>query len=486
MDERRRILLLIQIMTVSCILISGITIAVLYHTAFESVKDRLVVSAKARARMIEATARFNAFHNTEYPGGAYAATLHQVTDAYQYFRAFGETGELTLGKKEEDRIIWLLRHRYSGIAQQNPVPFTSELAEPMRRALSGESGVMVGPDYMGKTILAAYEPVAGLNLGLVTKIDMNEVRKPFVLAGLIAILLTVIIVFLSAWLFIRITRPMLTALECRAVDLEKEIAERRRSEEEIKRLNAELELRVIERTTLLRAANQTLEMEIQERKQVSESLRASLSEKEVLLREVHHRVKNNLAAISGIVQMQRRGINDAAAVKVFVDLESRVRSMAIIHEMLYRSENLARIDFQDYLEKLISQTRSFLMRRSDIHFSVSAQGVEMVLDDALPCGLIVNELITNAIKYAFPETLFCPGKRSCEISVLAECDGSAYTLSVADNGIGFPADLEWTTATTLGLHLVRMLGEHQLGGRIKLDRNGGARFVFTFVSKHRS
>jgi hypothetical protein len=181
MNERRRILLLIQIMMVSSLLIAGITIAILYHTAFESRRDRLMVSAKARARMMEATARFNAVHNTNYPGGAYAATLSQVTDAYGHFRAFGETGELTLGKKEGDNIIWLMSHRYNGIAKQNPVPFDSKLAEPMRRALLGESGVMVGPDYMGKTVLAAYEPVAGLKLGLVTKIDMDEVRNRLLL-----------------------------------------------------------------------------------------------------------------------------------------------------------------------------------------------------------------------------------------------------------------------------------------------------------------
>jgi two-component sensor histidine kinase len=302
---------------------------------------------------------------------------------------------------------------------------------------------------------------------------------------LIAVILTVIIVFLSSWQFIRITRPMVTALESRAVELEKEIAERQRSEEEVKRLNAELEQRVTKRTTLLADANKALELEIQERKQTGENLRASLSEKDVLLREVHHRVKNNLAAISGMVQIQRRSIRDAAAVAVFTDLESRIRSMAIIHEMLYRSENLARINFQGYLEKLISQTRSSVLQRGDIHFSISAGGVEMVLDDAMPCGLIVNELITNAIKYAFPETAFCPGTSGCEISVTAECEANTYTLCVADNGIGFPADLEWTRTPTLGLHLVRMLGQHQLGGRIELDRRNGTRFVFTFVSKHR-
>ncbi|MEI6314089.1 MAG: histidine kinase dimerization/phosphoacceptor domain -containing protein [Syntrophus sp. (in: bacteria)] len=225
--------------------------------------------------------------------------------------------------------------------------------------------------------------------------------------------------------------------------------------------------------------------DISQRKQAEEALRASLTEKEVLLREIHHRVKNNLAALGGLIQMQRRSVKSAATIAVLTDLDARIRSMAIIHEMFYQSDNLNRIDFHDYLDKLISQVRTSLGLRREIRFRVAAKGVEMVLDDAMPCGLLVNELITNAIKYAFPETSSRSGAGGREISVTAECDDDAYTLSVADNGIGLPADIEWTTTSTLGLHLVRMLGEHQLGGRIELDRAGGTRFVLKFKSRHR-
>ena len=225
--------------------------------------------------------------------------------------------------------------------------------------------------------------------------------------------------------------------------------------------------------------------DISHRKQAEEALRASLTEKEVLLREIHHRVKNNLAALGGLIQMQRRSVKSAATIGVLTDLDARIRSMAIIHEMFYQSDNLNRIDFHDYLDKLISQVRTSLVPRRDIRFRVAAKGVEMVLDDAMPCGLLVNELITNAIKYAFPETSSRSGAGGREISVTAECDDDAYTLSVADNGIGLPSDMEWTTTSTLGLHLVRMLGEHQLGGRIELDRAGGTRFVLKFKSRHR-
>ena len=218
---------------------------------------------------------------------------------------------------------------------------------------------------------------------------------------------------------------------------------------------------------------------------VQEALRASLSEKEVLLREVHHRVKNNLAALGGLIQMQMRDVKSSATVTVLTDLDARIRSMAIIHEMFHQSENLARIDFHDYLEKLISHVRMSFGPRSDIRFHVAAKGAEMVLADAMPCGLLVNELITNAIKHAFPATYSRSRLDGCEISVTAECDDGCYTLAVADNGVGLPADMDWMTTSTLGLHLVRMLGQHQLGGVLELDRAGGTRFVLKFKSKHR-
>ncbi len=251
MAERRRISLLITIMTVSSLIIAGITIAVLYHTAFEAQKARLIVSAKARARLMESTARFNEIHNTDYPGGAYAATLSQITDAYQNFQSFGKTGELTLAKKEDNNMVWLLSHRYSGLAKVKSIPFDSELAEPMRRALSGESGAMVGPDYAGKIVLAAYEPVAVLNLGLVTKVDLDEVREPFIKAGLITFGCAILIVLISARLFTHITRSIIRKIEDHAVELEKEVKHRRQAEEEIRQLNEQLAQRLVDRTSQL-------------------------------------------------------------------------------------------------------------------------------------------------------------------------------------------------------------------------------------------
>ncbi|MCX6558231.1 MAG: PAS domain S-box protein [Candidatus Aminicenantes bacterium] len=237
--------------------------------------------------------------------------------------------------------------------------------------------------------------------------------------------------------------------------------------------------------------------DITERKQAEsqreaalEALHAALAGKEVLLKEVHHRVKNNLAAIIGLLQLQREMVTDPAAVAQFIELEGRIRSMALVHETLYGSESLARIELQDFLEALIAKLRAALALGRDVRIDVSATGVEMGLDCAIPCGLILNELLTNAFKYAFPGGQPRAGEKTCAITITAAWDGNAgdngvYTLTVADNGVGLPVDLDWAKTKTLGLRLVRMLGEYQLKGRIELDRSQGTSFRLVFASRQR-
>ena len=158
MTERARVLVLIMIMSIGLLLVTGITIGILYHAAFEEEKARLVESAHSQARLIEAVARYDIAHSSGFPGGSGAATLQQVVDAHREYEGFGNTGEFTLAKKEGNLIVFLLKHRHTQVEHPEPVPFDSDLAEPMRRALSGQSGVVVGLDYRGATVLAAYEP----------------------------------------------------------------------------------------------------------------------------------------------------------------------------------------------------------------------------------------------------------------------------------------------------------------------------------------
>ena len=157
-----------------------------------------------------------------------------------------------------------------------------------------------------------------------------------------------------------------------------------------------------------------------------------------------------------------------------------MRAMSLVHEKLYRSESLAGIDFQDYLQSLVSHLRTSFCAHAGIVCQIEAEGVEMPIDLAIPCGMIINELVTNALKYAFPKEWTESADKVSRILVTMSHESDSFSLSVADNGIGLPSGFDLPTAKTLGLMLVRMLGEHQLGGRYDIDHIGGTRFVLTF------
>lgn len=220
MNEKRRIIALIIILAVSIIVIASVTIFLLYRVAFEGQKARLAETAQSRARMMEAVARFDMqYSDQDIAGGAFAATLLQVFDAHSRFEGFGETGEFTLAERDGDEIVFLLSHRHRGSEDagiesplSRPIPFNSDIAEPMRRALSGESGIIVGLDYRGVRVLAAHEPVDVLNLGIVAKIDLSEIRAPFIKAGLLAAGIGLLIILIGTLLFLRISDPMIRRL----------------------------------------------------------------------------------------------------------------------------------------------------------------------------------------------------------------------------------------------------------------------------------
>ncbi len=221
--------------------------------------------------------------------------------------------------------------------------------------------------------------------------------------------------------------------------------------------------------------------DITERKKAEEELQHSLKEKETLLREVHHRVKNNLAAIISLLDLRCNLLTDASIISIFAEISSRIKAMALVHEMLYQSDNLSQIDFQDYLESLVRHLRGSFDPHGAIRFNLAATGIWMNIDTAIPCGLIINELVINALKYAFPpDRLHLPASGDIAITVVRDDNG--YTLTVADNGMGLPADLDWRTTRTLGLRLVRMLGQHQLQGTLTLDHTAGTRFTLVFNS----
>jgi len=210
----RRFILLLLTMVLVASAVGGMTLYALYQTAFEQQRMRLIEVAQSRARLMEAVARFDQQYSTEeLPGGAFEATLSQTREAHSNFSGFGRTGEFVLGKREDDLMVFLLSHRHHDLENPHPVSFSSREAEPMRRALLGESGAMIGLDYRGERVLAAYEPVSVVNLGIVAKIDLAEIRRPFINTGLQTGGLAVVLILLGALLFLRVGTPVVQRLE---------------------------------------------------------------------------------------------------------------------------------------------------------------------------------------------------------------------------------------------------------------------------------
>src|SRR5258708_9324348 len=196
------------------------------------------------------------------------------------------------------------------------------------------------------------------------------------------------------------------------------------------------------------------------RRRAEELIQASLREKEALLREIHHRVKNNLQITSSLLRLQSRQIEDPATRALFDATQDRIRSMALVHEKLYQSTNLSRIDFPEYVKTLGGLLlNSFGVDTSTVRLEVDGNGVYLNIDVAVPCGLIVNELLSNALKHAFHD------RRGGTIRIGIESDDTRCRLTIADDGVGIPPAVNFDSSPTLGLRLVRGLVE-QIGGTI--------------------
>jgi PAS domain S-box-containing protein len=214
-------------------------------------------------------------------------------------------------------------------------------------------------------------------------------------------------------------------------------------------------------------------IDVTERRRAEAAMRASLEEKEALLKEVHHRVKNNLQVVTSLLALQAQRERRPEVLTALRDTQGRVRAMALLHETLYRSTNLARVALSPYLSAIGAQlSRAFLSDAAPT-LTFRVDDVELALDQAMPCGLLVSELVTNALKHAFV------GRSGGAIEVAAVRDGAAVTLSVTDDGAGLPPEVDPTTGATLGLRLVRALTD-QLGGRLTIDRDRGTRVAITF------
>lgn len=224
----------------------------------------------------------------------------------------------------------------------------------------------------------------------------------------------------------------------------------------------------------LEERNQRLEMEVADRRRAEQRLASSLDEKVVLLKEIHHRVKNNLQVVSSLLNLSANSISDAEAKRQFDESRARIESMALVHERLYESEDLARIDCAGYLRALADNLlASYGLDPGRVRIEVGADPVKLDVDRALQCGLIVNELVANSLKHAFPDDR--PGTVRVEMTIV---DGRVY-LSVIDDGVGLPVDIDYRQTTSLGLQLVVGLST-QLQGQLSCRGGAGAHFALDF------
>jgi two-component sensor histidine kinase len=218
-----------------------------------------------------------------------------------------------------------------------------------------------------------------------------------------------------------------------------------------------------------------LERKEKKRREAEEYLRKSLEEKDVLLREVHHRVKNNMQIISSILRMQSRNIEDPKLKDILQESQNRIHTMALIHENLYSHESLANIKFSNYIKSLAGNiARTYARQPANIKFDYQMDDAYLPIDTAIRCGLIINELISNSFKYAFN------GNSNGMIGInFAELADSEYQLIVSDNGIGIPANIDITKTKSLGMKILHKLVQ-QIDGTLQSDFSNGTKFTITF------
>jgi len=227
------------------------------------------------------------------------------------------------------------------------------------------------------------------------------------------------------------------------------------------------------------AGNILMKRELEEkeikRREAEERLKKSLAEKEILLKEVHHRVKNNMQIISSILKMQQRQVDDPNLKEALEESQNRIRSMALVHENLYATENLARILFSNYVKSLAGNlSRTFSASQDNIRLEYDVEDVYMPLDTGIPCGLIINELLSNSFKYAFPD------KDNGIIRIQLKNTGNGnYEMIVSDNGIGINGSFDIDKTKSLGMRIVKKLVQ-QIEGSLDYDFSNGTKFNINF------
>jgi signal transduction histidine kinase len=466
--ERGRILLAsVGIMALVFAGVAAVVIDALYAAAFDEQRARLSEQVQSRARLIGAIASFYArFSREAMPGGASAATLSQIAEAHESFAGLGETGEFQLARRDGDRMVLLLSRRHASRESADTIPLDSELAEPMRRALRGESGVIVARDYRGAEVLAAYDSVAELGWGLVAKIDLAEIRAPFIRAALAAGAIALLISGTGILLIARLMSMLLRSVGERSRQLEREITERRQAEEALRRSEEHLrEAQKLEAVGYLASG-------------------------------IAHDFNNLITVISASCAALRSHFEDEDSGQAELDRiqQASVQAIHVTRSLLAFSRKLPVEKHPVCLQTIVDET-THLIRH------LLPPGVELIVDrfDApevwvnsdrtqlqqvlLNLGINARDAMPFGGKLRVSLSTAREGEASGPAAALDVPSGFAR-ITVADTGVGIPRELTarifeplFTTkargaGTGLGLSIVHgIVTEH--GGRIEVESETG-------------
>ncbi len=552
MADRTKLLQLLAIMTIVALAGSAAAIYILYKASIDEERDRLRETVQSRARILESVAQYDLEHYRlhykadSYEKAALDASFKQFNDAHEKFKGFGNTGEFVIAKRKDDKIIFLMQQRHAESGIPDPVPFSSDLAEPMRRALKGQSGTIIGLDYRGAKVLAAYEPVGVYDLALVAKIDLAEVRAPFFKAGFLALIIAIFFIVIGTILFMRIGNPIIAKLQFQAHELmqsekrfrkviesdmigilfwdnvgnitnandlflkmigysrkelqsgkllwtditpDEYLDQDRKAMEEVSSTGSiiPIEKEYIRKDgvripIILGAASipgptpggVAFVLDISERKKSEKLIKDSLDEKEALLREIHHRVKNNLQVISSMLNLQSRKLKGTPEADLLQDSRSRIQSMAQIHESLYMSEDLRHVHLDDFIKSIAKNLfRLNKIDYSKIELGLDIAQVSLEIQHAIPCGMILNELLSNSLSHAFKN------HENGFIGItMIEKDNRLF-LHYEDNGAGLPENFHPEKSDSLGLKLIGTFVK-QLKGELDISSNNGLHVKISF------
>ena len=550
-DSSRSVLLsLILAMAAVALVVATASIVFLYRTACDEELRSLQGSAETLAGIMESVAQFDILYSAHtHPEGSRGATLDQISKGMAAPRSARASEELIIGMRAGDKIRVMRRARGGGsIEDVVAVDADGTAAQPLLRALQGASGAGELLDYDREPVLAGYAYVPSIEVGVVYKVDLAEMRAPYLRAAGWASIIALLAIALGALSFARLVLPLrrdaqrrqqeqqarLTGIVESAMDvvitvdsgqnitlfnraaervfgypaeiiigqpLARLIPARFRTDHRrqvagfgatgvtsraMNRLNTVFGLRADGGEFPAEASISQIEIagekfytvilrDVTQRKAAEEQPRSALAQKEVLLKEIYHRVKNNLQVVSSLLNLQGRGVADEATRRLLQESSNRVKSMALVHEQLYRSRDLSNIRFGEYARQLVEHlTQAHRPLSQTVPVRAVVAGIELGVETAIPCGLILNELISNAYKHGYGE-----GARGEIVLEAGRLDDGRVRLSVADDGRGLPENFDPMRTTSLGMRLVQTL-VGQLEGELRHGSARGAWFEVVF------